>query len=103
MNPYRVVVGNRKPMRMLSHGCTSILRIVFILACPISSIGKSAPRFALKTTGATHRCRLAKKAEDKGRATNFTVFTSGSPCPISAHASSHREPYLAALRQGARH
>jgi hypothetical protein len=37
-NPHRVVVGNRKPMRMLSHDCTSILRIVFVLASPISKI-----------------------------------------------------------------
>jgi hypothetical protein len=26
-NPHRVVVGNRKSMRMLSHGCTSILQM----------------------------------------------------------------------------
>jgi hypothetical protein len=38
-NSHRVVVGNRKPMRMLSHDCTSILQIVFVLAPPISSIG----------------------------------------------------------------
>jgi hypothetical protein len=37
-NSHRVVVGNRKPMRMLSHECTSILQIVFVLAPPISSI-----------------------------------------------------------------
>jgi hypothetical protein len=37
-DPYRVVVGNRKPMRMLSHDCTSILQIVFVLASPISHL-----------------------------------------------------------------
>jgi hypothetical protein len=35
-DPHRVVVGNRKPMRMLSHDCTSILQIVFVLAPPMS-------------------------------------------------------------------
>jgi hypothetical protein len=31
-NPHRVVVGNREPMRMLSHDYTSILQIVSVLA-----------------------------------------------------------------------
>jgi hypothetical protein len=31
-NAHRIVVGNRKPMRMLSHHCTSILQIIFVLA-----------------------------------------------------------------------
>jgi hypothetical protein len=44
-NSHRVVVGNRKPMRMLSHACTSILQIVFVLPPPISSISKSTPKF----------------------------------------------------------
>jgi hypothetical protein len=35
-DPHRVIVGNRKPMRMLSHHCTSILQIVFVLARPKS-------------------------------------------------------------------
>jgi hypothetical protein len=39
-NSHCVVVSNRKPMRMLSHDCTSILQIVSALACPISSISK---------------------------------------------------------------
>jgi hypothetical protein len=51
-NPHRVVVGNRKSMRMLSHDCTSILQIVFVIAPPISSISKSTPKF----TVASLRC-----------------------------------------------
>jgi hypothetical protein len=35
-NSHRVVVGNRKPMRMLSHDCTSMMQIVFVLAPPKS-------------------------------------------------------------------
>jgi hypothetical protein len=35
-NSHRVVVGNRKPMRMLSNDCTSMLQIVFVLAPPKS-------------------------------------------------------------------
>jgi hypothetical protein len=31
-NPHRVVVGNREPMRMLSHDYTSVLQIVSVLA-----------------------------------------------------------------------
>jgi hypothetical protein len=30
-DPHRVIVGNRKPMRMLSDECTSIFKIVFVL------------------------------------------------------------------------
>jgi hypothetical protein len=43
-NPHRVVVGNRKSMRMLSHDCTSISRIVFVLASPISSNQQNRPK-----------------------------------------------------------
>jgi hypothetical protein len=32
-NAHRIVIGNRKPMRMLSHDCcTSTLQIIFVLA-----------------------------------------------------------------------
>jgi len=48
-NSHRVVVGNRKPMRMLSHDCTSILQIVFVLAPPISSISNPNPKFTATT------------------------------------------------------
>jgi hypothetical protein len=39
-NPHRVVVGNREPMRMLSHNYTSTLQIVFVLAslCPMGFV-----------------------------------------------------------------
>jgi hypothetical protein len=46
-NSHRVVVGNRKPMRMLSHDRTSIFQIVFVLAPPISSISKSFRGFTV--------------------------------------------------------
>jgi hypothetical protein len=43
-NSHRVVVGNRKSMRMLSHDCTSRLQTVSALACPISSSSKLHPK-----------------------------------------------------------
>src|SRR5450755_1974829 len=48
-NPHRVVVGNRKPMRMLSHDCTSILQIIFVWATVISRMSKSISKFMATT------------------------------------------------------
>jgi hypothetical protein len=52
-NPHRVVIGNRKPVRMLSHDCTSILQIVFVLASPISSNSNPPQKFTATTTSYT--------------------------------------------------
>jgi hypothetical protein len=43
-----VVVGNRKPMGMLSHDSTSILQIASTLAGPISSISKSTVLMSIR-------------------------------------------------------
>jgi hypothetical protein len=59
-NSHRVVVGNREPMRMLSHDCASILQIIFALVLLISSIRKSTPKFTAATASLATYSRYSR-------------------------------------------